>query len=114
VERRLEKAARNEALWREVNDRIEEVDAGMRVLPADRMLEFHCECGRRGCDSRVSMTPQEYWHVREQNDRFAVVPGHEQLEIERPVETTSRYLIVDKLAIVEPLVGGDGIPNSGG
>ena len=110
---RQERAARNEALLREVNNRIEEVDAGMRVLPSDEMLQFHCECGRPECDLRISMTPAEYLHVREQNDRFAVVPGHEQLEIERPVEQTERYLIVDKLAAVEPIVGGDGVPNSG-
>jgi hypothetical protein len=110
---RLEKSARNEALWREVNERIEELDAHMRVLPHDELLEFHCECGRAECESRISMTPDEYRRVREQSDRFAVVPGHEQLEIERPVERNERYLIVDKLAIVEPYVGGDGIPNSG-
>jgi hypothetical protein len=99
---------------REVNNRIEELDAGMRVLPSDEMLQFHCECGRPECDSRISMTLTEYIHVREQSDRFAVVPGHEQLEIERPVERTERYLIVDKLASVEPIVGADGIPDSGG
>src|SRR5204863_5142143 len=41
------KSALNEALWREVNERIDEVDEAMRVLPDDAQLTFHCECGEQ-------------------------------------------------------------------
>jgi hypothetical protein len=105
-------AARNEALWREVNNRIEEVDEGLRVLPDD-LLELHCECGDPECNVRISMTPAEYREVRSQRDTFAVALGHEEEIIEHVVKRTDRYLVVDKDALVEREVGADGIPRSG-
>ena len=106
------RTARNEALWREVNDRIDEIDETMRVLPDD-LIEFHCECGSRDCDARVPMTPSEYRDLRRERDTFALAPGHEHAAIERVVERTDRYVVVDKLALVEREVGADGIPRSG-
>ena len=95
-----------------MNDRIDEIDATMRILPDD-LLEFHCECGRRGCDSRISMTPSEYRDLRRQRDTFALARDHESDVIEHVVKSTDRYIVVDKLAIVECEVGADGIPRSG-
>ena len=106
-------AARNEALWREVNDRIEEVDETLRVLPDD-LLELHCECGNADCEARISITPSEYREVRSDRDTFAVAVGHEDDVIEHVVKRTDRYLVVDKDAVVEREVGADGIPHSGG
>jgi hypothetical protein len=114
VDPRDERAAKNEALLREVNERIEEVGERLQVLPDDGSLDFRCECGREGCESFVSMTVDEYEHVRAENDRFAVVPGHEDEDIERVVERGERYVIVDKLPHAERLVGADGETDSGG
>jgi hypothetical protein len=105
--------AKNEALFREVNERIAEVGERLQVLPEDELLAFRCECGRAQCETPISMTPAEYEHVRSDNDRFAVVPGHEDQEIERVVERTERYVVVDKLPEAEPYVGADGQPDSG-
>ena|SRR5919204_6296866 len=110
---RDERLAKNEALLREVNERIHEVGERLQVLPDDELLDFRCECGRPECESAVPMTADEYEHVRSDNDRFAVVPGHEKDEIERVVERTDRYLIVDKRPEAEPYVGADGKPDSG-
>jgi hypothetical protein len=114
VDAREERSAKNEALLREVNDRIEEVGASLSVVPADGQLDFRCECGRPDCDAFVSLTVTEYEHVRSDNDRFAVTPGHEDDQIERVVERGERYLIVDKLPDAERYVGADGVPDSGG
>ena len=71
-------------------------------------FEFHCECGRTsGCGGRLQMTLAEYERVRQQDDRFAVVPGHETAELESVVERDERFCIVDKRDRYEPLVGGD-------
>jgi hypothetical protein len=110
---RERRAASNEALLREVNERIEEVGKHLRVLPDDQLLEFRCECGGTDCDRLISLTVAEYDHVRDDNDRFAIVPGHENDEIERVVERAERYLIVDKRPNAEPFVGADGEPGSG-
>jgi hypothetical protein len=50
------------------------------------------------------MTPDEYERVRSQRDRFAVVPGHENSEIEHVVERDDRYVVVDKLDEAERFV----------
>ena len=106
VEERFERQARNEALLRSVNEQIAALDqsAGGWADP-DHRFDFQCECGRiEGCGSRVVMTLSEYEHVRSQQDRFTVVPGHQTAEIEYVVEQTERYVIVDKRDAVEPLV----------
>jgi hypothetical protein len=110
---REERLAKNEALLREVNERIHEVGERLQVLPEDELLDFRCECGEPECESSVSLTPAEYEHVRSDNDRFAVLPGHEDEGIERVVERTDRYLVVDKRPEAEPYVGADGQPDSG-
>jgi hypothetical protein len=113
MDARETRSAKNEALLREVNDRIEEVGERLNVLPGDEKLDFRCECGREDCDSFVGLTVSEYEQVRSNNDRFAVVPGHEDPEIERVVERGERYLVVDKLPNAERYVGADGKPDSG-
>jgi hypothetical protein len=110
---RDERLAKNEALLREVNERIHEVGEHLQVLPDDELLDFRCECGRAECEESLSMTPAEYEHVRSDNDRFAVLPGHEDDDVERIVERTDRYLVVDKRPEAEPYVGADGQPDSG-
>ena len=116
MEERLERTARNESLFREVNDRIEELSENVEaqgIAPDGGLVEFHCECGRDGCTERVRMTVAEYEHVRADDDRFLVVPGHETPEMEAVVESSNRFVVVDKLPQAEPLVGADGKPNSG-
>jgi hypothetical protein len=112
MDARQERSAKNEALLREVNDRIREVGERLQVLPDGDTLDFRCECGRLDCESYVSMTATEYQRVRSDNDRFAVVPGHEDHEIERVMEQTERYAVVDKRPKAEPYVGADGQPDS--
>jgi hypothetical protein len=106
MDERLERQARNEGLIRKVNDQIAALDErATESWAAPQEFMFQCECGRTGgCDARIPMTLDEYERVRCQRDRFAVVPGHENGEIERVVERAERYLIVDKRDEVEPLV----------
>jgi hypothetical protein len=113
MDARETRLATNEALYRVVYERIHEVGERLEVLPDGELLEFKCECGRPDCDSLVSMSAAEYEHVRTDNDRFALVPGHENPEIERVMDRTERYVIVDKRPEAEPYVGADGKPDSG-
>ena len=106
---RLERQARNEGLLREVNEHLERVDkqAESRGWPPEHgYFEFHCECGT-GCAEKVQMTIAEYESVRSQDDRFALVPGHETPELEQIAERTERYVIVDKHGDAEALVSDD-------
>ncbi len=90
---------------RTVNDRIATLDERATGWAApEQRFEFQCECGRGGCEGRLLMTLAEYERVRDQRDRFAVVPGHETAQIEYVVQQDERYLIVDKHDAVEHLV----------
>jgi hypothetical protein len=106
MEHRMQRQARNEALMREVNERIAALDErATEWAGGEQQFEFQCECGKRGgCDGKVLMTLSEYDRVRRQRDRFAVVPGHETDAIEYVVERDERYVIVDKRDAVEHLV----------
>jgi hypothetical protein len=107
VDPRLEQQARNEALVREVNERINALDREAAGGDADT-FGFHCECGREGgCGERVWMTLAEYDVVRNQDDRFALKPGHETGTIERVVRLDERFVIVDKVDAAEPFVADD-------
>ena len=111
MEPRLERQARNEALVREVNERISALDrdaAGSGAVAGVETFRFHCECGREGgCPEQIWMTLEEYEIVRTQDDRFALAPGHETEALEHVVDGTDRYLIVDKVDEAERFVSDD-------
>ena len=108
VDKQLERQARNEALAREVNERINAIDRAAAGSEHHDTFGVHCECGRNdGCHERVWMTLAEYERVREQDDRFALLPGHETDELEHVVERNDRYVVVDKVPAAEPFVADD-------
>lgn len=85
-----ERAARNEALFREVNERIEDVaqDAETLILM--------CECGDLECREVVELQPAEYEAVRARGELFFLIAGHEDLAVDRVIERTAGFLVVEK------------------
>jgi hypothetical protein len=83
----------NEALFREVNERIDQLQAG---LGGTDTFDIVCECGVTECTERISITSDEYQSVRQDVHRFAVLPGHERPQLERTIEKHSGYLVVEK------------------
>jgi hypothetical protein len=105
---RFERQARNESLFREVNERIASLGQRAEAWSPDGTIEFLCECGEEGgCGQRVRVPLEVYERVRSQDDRFIVRPGHETVEIERAVEWTEDYVVVDKVPAAEPYVQDD-------
>ena len=95
-----ERRARNEALFREVNERIESISRELTDRErALQRLQFVCECGREDCTDVLDATIAEYEAVRANARRFLVLPGHDQTETARVVERTSRFFVVEKLGI---------------
>jgi len=85
----------NEAVFREVNDRI----AGLAKLfrlgkPAP--LDLVCECRDALCIQRIVMLSNDYKALRAEATHFALYPGHADLEIERVVSAHEGYEIVAK------------------
>jgi hypothetical protein len=103
---RFDRQARNEAVLRTVNEQIAALDeSASGWADPEQTFSFACECGKvDSCHASVLMTLAEYERVRSQQDRFAVLPGHQTDEIEQVVEQSERYLIVDKRDKFEPLV----------
>ena len=85
---------RNEALFREINERIENV--GTTLAPDDVAMEFLCECDDRDCVEKVSATRAEYEAIRAVATQFVVLPGHEDPGVEHVVQQTERFLVVEK------------------
>jgi hypothetical protein len=90
---REEQVARNEALFREVNERIKEASEAVATL-----LEtgFVCECGDPECTEPLSLTPVEYEEVRREPTHFLIVPGHIEPEIEVVIARNERFAVVAK------------------
>ena len=88
---RATKGVRNQALWREVNERIK------AVAETSGKVEFLCECGRLECRATVDMSMAEYERIRASSVRFPIAPGHELPDIETVVEANERYTVVEKL-----------------
>jgi hypothetical protein len=87
-----ERRARNEALFREVNERIEDA---ARAAPID-VAQFLCECSNTSCDTVLEVPIAEYEAVRAIATRFIVAPGHESRDIEHVVERRAGYVVVEK------------------
>lgn len=88
-----ERAARNEALFREVNERVKEVQTDFGDPDA---TEFVCECADETCATRVRVPLATYERVRSNPVRFIVVPGHERADLEHVVERGDGFVVVEK------------------
>ena len=84
------KGARNQALCREVNERIESISETAGEL------QLLCECADLDCTETMTMSVAEYERIRGSAVRFPVIPGHQLSEIENVVEENERYAVVQK------------------
>ena len=95
-----ERRARNEALFRQINERVKEIDDRMDMAavgaPATDREEFVCECGDMGCMAPLLLTRDEYEQARSDPTYFLVLPERVDPEIERVVAKTERFSVVQK------------------
>ena len=91
---REERIGLNEAVFREVNERIEQLAEAFDLKT--EQLDLVCECGKADCVERISMTYQEYESLRSESHQFAVFPGHEFPDVERVIDRRKGYDVVQK------------------
>jgi hypothetical protein len=94
VDAREERLARNELLFRDLNEQVEFV-----ATPLDTdvsTFEFFCECWDVDCTLRLPMLLAEYEQVRSDATLFVVALGHDRPEIEEVVRRTDSYQVVKK------------------
>jgi hypothetical protein len=90
---RKQRIEENEKLFREVNERVKQVQAGFQSGPDPVWV---CECGDETCFDKVTVPLSEYHGVRAHSDWFLIKPGHQKLDVERIVEAHDDYLVVEK------------------
>jgi hypothetical protein len=92
-----DRVAKNETLFRDVNERVKEIDEA-HALPRGDVWEFLCECGNADCIAPVALTLAEYERARSSPVQFILLPGHERPEVETLIEATDRFVVVAKKA----------------
>lgn len=95
-EERQKRAARNEDLFRQVNERLH--DLAVIAGPSEPLEKFVCECEQTSCSLLVELFAGEYRAVRADDSRFLVFPEpwHTNPELEAVVERSDRYWVVEK------------------
>jgi hypothetical protein len=98
----VERLARNQVLFREVNERLRELLDG-----SVGQTEFLCECSDPDCTENVPLEVVEYERIRANPNRFVITPGHEVPAIERVVWESDRYFLVEKVVGADYVVRTD-------
>jgi hypothetical protein len=95
MDERVRRIGLNEAVFRQVNERIEEL---AETFGLGDKLDLICECGDASCSSRIEMDHKQYEELRSDSTTFAVVRGHEISDVEEIVAHHGSYDVVRKTA----------------
>jgi anti-sigma B factor antagonist len=90
-----DKEARNQALFRAVNEKIEQLAQRPGSDGHDLLI---CECGNPDCTQQIKLTRAEYERVRGHASRFVVALDHENPETESIIEQNERFAVVETYA----------------
>jgi hypothetical protein len=90
---RGQRIAENEKLFREVNERVAQMQTSFQSGPDP---EWVCECGDETCFEKLTIPMREYRAVRRRDDWFMIMPGHEKPDLERVVSERAGYDVVEK------------------
>jgi hypothetical protein len=87
------RVARNESVFRHVNERIAETaESG-----AWDATHFVCECDDPACQHRLELPLEQYEQVRTDSAQFIVAHGHDNPDHEAVVRRRPSYAVVRKL-----------------
>jgi 5-bromo-4-chloroindolyl phosphate hydrolysis protein len=93
MDERRARIAKNEALFREVN---EQIDTLNEIGPQADVFPVVCECGSNACAETIRIGRADYEAVRLHPDTFLIKPGHEFDDVETVVEMHADYAVVAK------------------
>lgn len=100
--------AENEVVFRQHNeqiqkdfDNLDEISKsegkGSFDYAENMVLEFMCECSNEKCTQRLPLALNKYGEIHQHRHRFTIVPGHERPKIEKIIEKTDTFIVVQKL-----------------
>jgi hypothetical protein len=87
--------ALNETLFRDLNERIQDVVTTI-TLEVPHALEIFCECGSEDCVAKITLSVADYEAVRAHPERFIIAPGHEIPDVEDVLERRTGHWVVEK------------------
>ena len=87
------RAARNQALFRAVNEKMLELNETFGEIVGT--FAIACECARLDCVALMEIPPDAYRAIRESPRTFAVCVDHVQEDVERTVSTHDGYAVVE-------------------
>ncbi len=99
MDRSVERAARNEATFREANEKIA---GAARKLEIAWRAPFLCECEDEACGALVRLSLEEYQEVRSSVAWFALAPGH-RFQSGHVVGERDGYMVVEKTGIARQI-----------
>jgi hypothetical protein len=88
---REQRIAANEALFRDVNERL-----ARKQGPQIHVFEIVCECGNPDCTERITVSLTDYERARSDPTFFLAKPGHLEAEAEQIVADRPDYQLVRK------------------
>ncbi len=98
--------AENEVMFRKHNERINKAleklakaataDGNTLSKHTNLPLHFYCECSDEKCRKRIIIKPSEYKELHKNSSQFLILPGHRVASIERIVQETPNYMVVEK------------------
>src|SRR5690349_23391245 len=94
-ELREARLGQNEALYRSVNERIEDINKAFDAV-ASIEPQWLCECPDTDCTTQIVASVEEYEAVRADALTFMVAPGHVDAEVEYVVRGNERFTVVKK------------------
>lgn len=103
MDRSGERVGRNDAIFRQANERINDA-AEARDMTEE--IPFLCECAEESCTEIVPLSHEEYEYIRRDATDFLNAPGHEVAagRYGEVVERHDRYVIVRKLGVAAEIV----------
>lgn len=99
------RAARNQALFRAVNEKLRELNQALSTVTETYAIA--CECADPTCVETLHIAMDDYLKVREHPSRFVVITAHVIPDVERIVAQHDAYTVVEKNADVPSAIGSD-------
>jgi hypothetical protein len=94
MDERARRIGENEALFRRVNEQIEDVNEAFGGITGD--FSIVCECAEQTCVEQISVAVDTYEHVRADPTQFFVRPGHVIPDVEEVITREDEYWLVRK------------------
>ena len=96
---RAARTARNELLFRAVNEQILQMTERFRAQLSD--IDIVCECAEASCVGTIRITAEEFIQLRREEGTFFVLAGHQDTTVEEVIGQRNGYVVVRKPIVAE-------------